>query len=265
MKRLSVVFLLLAAIFGCVLAQMQYPKPYQVLPVPDHKTCDEVRLEKKILVDKKNNNTLLDVMRRFRPHPYDLVLHSDGLNVTYPAPGNTFELQVVPPAGWEELKIGGVPRDENGRIVGVEWYNETSEIWVPVTSEPNSNLPQVPIYDANGKIVSGVNVPLNGRFNHKYSVQLEWSMWHMKRRAHAEGITLDYFRDVEINLRVAEGQGRNKLSPNFFSHFKFERRPYTNTFEKGFISKMYAVELVGTAFRHPECAEEWYRGQRLAR
>lgn len=256
MKRVLILFVVL---LGCAFAQMELPPPFTVQPVPGYPTCDEVRIQKKILVDKKNNNTLLDVVKRFRPHSLDSILFSDGRSVTYPAPGNTFELVVVPPAGWEDFKVGGVPRDLNGRIMGVEWYNETSRRWVPITSAPSSNMPQLPIYAANGTIIGGVDVPLNGRFNVDYYVQLSWSMYHMKRRAAAFGLTLDYVSDVTIYLRVAEGQGRTQLTGGVFSQFKFERRPYTNTLETGFISEMYFDELVGIIHRHPDCAEAWYR------
>jgi hypothetical protein len=263
MKRL----LLLAVLVSCALAQMELPPSFTVNSIPGSPSCDEVRLDKKIMVEKKVNGdyVLLDVMERFRPNDtYDSLLFSNGGRVTYPAPGNTFELVVLPPPGWQPVKLGGVPRDDNGRIMGVEWYNETARRWVPVTSAPSSNMPQVPIKDANGTIIGGIDVPLNGRFNVDYNVQLQWSMYHFKRRAAAYGTGLDYVSDVLISLRVAEGQGRTQLTNGVFSHFKFERRPYTNTLETGFISEMYFVELFGYAWRAPECVKAWTLHQAVA-
>ncbi len=251
MKNLSVLLLLLAVLVNCAVAQYNFT----VKPIPGYKTCDQVRFDDG---DIGPDGNVSDPLFRFRPHPLDAQLFSDGGAVSYPAPNNSFEIIVYPPPGWQPVRIGGVPKLLNGSIVGINLRENKNTL--QISSVSGSNVPLRPVYHANGTVTyTTISVHSTNQVVFDYGDQIQAAMFNLKRRLAAVGLTLDYVATIDIYLHKAEGHGRPYLGPDMFSQFHPERRPHTITLETGFISPLYAVELNAMAYRPKECIKKWYR------
>lgn len=253
MARLSTVLVLLVALLGFALAQTKIIGN----PIPGYKTCDRVRFEDGDIGPDGNVSAPLE---RYRPHPLDAQLFPDGGGVSYPAPGNSFEIVVTAPAKWQFLQLGGVPKLLNGSLVGVKLMtgNGTLE---DVTTQSGTNIPLRRVYNPNGTVsFTQISVHSTNQFVIDYAAQLETAMDTLERRLVGYGLTLDYVSRINVYLRGGEGIARPYLTQKIFNRFKATQRPHTITLVPAdFISPLYGVELDAFAHRPEACIKKWYR------